>query len=341
MQQRGNTQQGNVDGGGVVPGSIPATRHAAQPGSRILDVRIQGRGRVGVSWLATVGAGVCRACCVLPGQVLSREMAFVAQTAPQRSPDLRVVAPMHPPAFGSPSPALRFQRLEGFTGNHVGSPHARKEQQHVGSQVGQVVVAGLVLPPTARDLPAQNDQLPLRGFSPLIADRKLVSPGFQVRHLRLQTIDMSPGVGLSPVEAAGIQEQRRREPVALKVQHGGRDERPDSPVPTEHALHHLEIRQWSDGNLDDEIQHGVTRAICFGDLAQRGRETFPLLGGAPSRDRAGQGASAARSRWASSGRSDRGHGTRTSSSAPPDRGATDAPDHARRHHLPRKARCPL
>jgi len=55
-----------------------------------------------MSRLATVGARVRRASGVLPDQAHPCQVAFVAQRAPQRSPDLRVIAPMHPPALDAP-----------------------------------------------------------------------------------------------------------------------------------------------------------------------------------------------------------------------------------------------
>ena len=87
-------------------------------------------------WQAALRTRVRRASGVLPDQAQPTQMTFVAQRAPERSPDLRVIAPMHPSALDSPSPALRLQRLEGFTRNQFCSPYARQQDQDVRRQVG-------------------------------------------------------------------------------------------------------------------------------------------------------------------------------------------------------------
>src|SRR5215470_2669039 len=127
-----------------------------------------------MSRLAAAGAGVRRASGVLPDQVQPTQVTFVAQRAPEGSPDLRVIAPVDPAPLRSASPTLRLERLEGFAGDQFGLPYGSEQDQDVGRQVGQVVVPGLILPPTARDLPAQDDQLALRWRSPLITHRELV-----------------------------------------------------------------------------------------------------------------------------------------------------------------------
>src|SRR5215831_4501218 len=96
---------------------------------------------------------------MLPEQAQPTQMTFVAQRAPERSPDLCVIAP------------------------------------------------------TAGDFSPEDSQFPFRGFPPWVADRELVTPGFQLRHLLFESINVAPRVGLSSVEAPGIQEQRGREPV--------------------------------------------------------------------------------------------------------------------------------
>lgn len=68
----------------------------------------------------------------------------------------------------------------------------------------QVVVASPVLPPTARDLPTQDDQLQNAWLAPTITDRKLVPPGLNPRELFLEAIDVPPGASLPAVEAAAI-----------------------------------------------------------------------------------------------------------------------------------------
>ena len=45
LHQRGDAQQGNVNGCGVVSGPIPATRKTAQPGSRIKRFGSQEQGK--------------------------------------------------------------------------------------------------------------------------------------------------------------------------------------------------------------------------------------------------------------------------------------------------------
>src|SRR5713101_497708 len=88
---------------------------------------------------------------------------------------------------------------------------------------------------------------------------------------------MLPRVGLSSIEAPSIPGQRGREAGGGEIHDGRRPQRPYPPVPAQNAPHLLRIGQWSDGNLDDEIEDSVTRAICFSNLAQCGRETLPCL----------------------------------------------------------------
>ncbi len=212
LQQRGDAQQGNVDRRGVVSGPIPATR-AAEPGACIKLFGVQSRRGIGMSWQAALRTRVRRASGVLPEQAQPTQMTLVVQRAPERSSDLRVIAPMHPPALDSPAPALRLERLEGFTCNQFCSPHARQEDQHVRRQVGQIVVSGLILAPAAGNFLPKDSRFPFRGFPPWVADRKSVTPGFQLSDLLFEPINVAARVGLSSIQAPSIQEQRGREPV--------------------------------------------------------------------------------------------------------------------------------
>jgi hypothetical protein len=63
------TPERDIDGGFIVPGPIPATRKAAQPGTRIELFGVECRICIGVGGLATLEAGVRCACGVLPGLV--------------------------------------------------------------------------------------------------------------------------------------------------------------------------------------------------------------------------------------------------------------------------------
>src|SRR2546425_5620044 len=96
------------------------------------------------------------------------EMTFVAQGAPECSPDLRVSAPGAPAPFDTAPPALRLEGLERFACDQVGLPHPGQQEQDGGRQVSQVVVPGLVLVPTPRDLPAQDGQSPFGWLSSLV-----------------------------------------------------------------------------------------------------------------------------------------------------------------------------
>src|SRR6266481_5896764 len=107
-----------------------------------------------MSRLTTVGARVRRASGVLPDQVQPTQVTFVAQRVPECSPD------------------LRLERLEGFAGDQFGFPHGSEQDQDVRREMCQVVVPGLILPPTARDLSAQDRQLPSAWLSSLITHRK-------------------------------------------------------------------------------------------------------------------------------------------------------------------------
>ena len=157
-------------------------------------------------------------------------MAFEAQTAPQRSSDLRVVAPMHPSPPGSPTPTLRLHRLEGFTRNEFGSPHARKQDQHIRRHVGQVIVSGLVLPPTAGDFSAQDSSFlsdrsrlgsPTANWSRLASSRATFYFSRSMWRLVWACRPSKPPVSRKSGEGAGCP----------KVQHCRRDQRPDFPVP--------------------------------------------------------------------------------------------------------------
>jgi hypothetical protein len=94
-------------------------------------------------------------------------------------------------------------------------------------------------------------------------------------------------VGLSAIQAAGIQEQRRREPIAGEIHHRRGHQRANPPVPAQYPLHSLEVRLGRNRNLEDEIEDGVAYAIWLGDLEQRGGETVPCL--QMRHDRVGQG----------------------------------------------------
>ena len=80
-----------------------------------------------MSRLATVGAGVRRASGILPDQVQPTQVTFVAQTSPECSPDLRVVAPVDPAPLRSTSPALRLERLEGLARDQVRFPYGSEQ----------------------------------------------------------------------------------------------------------------------------------------------------------------------------------------------------------------------
>ena len=88
---------------------------------------------------------------------------------------------------------------------------------------------------------------------------------------------MPAGVGLPPIEASAIEEQGRSEPVAIQVHHRRGYQRAHPPIPPEHPVDLRALGKLGDGNLDDAIEHGVARAIRFGDLPQGGGEHRPLL----------------------------------------------------------------
>src|SRR6266571_1098128 len=134
----------------------------------------------------------------------------------------------------------------------------------------QVVVPGLVLPPTPCDLPAQDDQLSLGWLSPPITHRKLVPPGFQLGDLFLEAINVSSGVGLSRIEATGIQEQRGREPLTVQIQDHSRHKLAQPPVPSQDPPHLLGVGKWSDRNLNNEVENGVPCPVGLGNLTQGG-----------------------------------------------------------------------
>src|SRR5205085_9654796 len=102
------------------------------------------------------------------------QVTFVAQRAPEGSPDLRIVAPIDPASLRSASPALRLHRLEGFARDQFRFPHGSEQDQDVRREMRQVVVPGLILPPTAGDLSAQHGQLPSAWLPSLITHRKLI-----------------------------------------------------------------------------------------------------------------------------------------------------------------------
>ncbi len=82
LQKIGYTQQGNINRGGVVPGPVPTTFKAAEPGTRIQYGSVKGWGGIRLGRLSTLRAGVRGASGVLPGEVHPCQMAFVAQASP-------------------------------------------------------------------------------------------------------------------------------------------------------------------------------------------------------------------------------------------------------------------
>src|SRR6266849_11044461 len=78
-------------------------------------------------------------------------MAFVSQNVPDVCSDRRVVAPVAPLAANAFAPPGGFERVERFATDEGTAPDRGKQQQDIGGQMRQFLVAGLIQSPTARD----------------------------------------------------------------------------------------------------------------------------------------------------------------------------------------------
>ena len=98
MSDQGGSKAGNVEGGGIVSGAIPATGgvRASEPGSPIIDRPEVSRRAIGVGRLTTTRAGMRGLARLLPFQPDARQVAFVSEHAPQLASNLRIVAPIPP-----------------------------------------------------------------------------------------------------------------------------------------------------------------------------------------------------------------------------------------------------
>ncbi len=106
-------------------------------------------GRLAAAW-----AGVRGVTRLLPFQANPSQKTLVAQHAPQFAPHLRIISPVAPAPFGSPSSSSRLHRFERFPRDEFTAKGGR--QQHIGGQMRQVVVPRFILAPTPGDLPAQD-----------------------------------------------------------------------------------------------------------------------------------------------------------------------------------------
>src|SRR5258708_4812987 len=93
---------------------------------------------------------------LLPFQTNTGQETLVAQDPPQFAPHLRVISPISPASFRSPSSSSRLHRLERFSGDEGAAKGGGEYQEHIGCQMREVVVPGFILAPTPRNLPTQH-----------------------------------------------------------------------------------------------------------------------------------------------------------------------------------------
>src|SRR5437588_8778435 len=107
----------------------------------------------------------------------------------------------------------------------------------------QIVIAVSIFLPAESDLAAHLGELANTRLASRIALREAVAAGFQLGCLRLQSVDMPTRVGLSPVKATTVQEQRGSNLIAIQIQDGSRNQRSDAPIPSKHVLHLLPVKR--------------------------------------------------------------------------------------------------
>src|SRR5260370_32835939 len=101
---------------------------------------------------------------------------------------------------------------------------------------------------------------------------------FESSHLGLELVDLSAGACLPAIKRARVQKKGTPHLIAVEIDAACRDQHSDSPIEAKNRAHLLESRLLLNRNLDDEIEHGVARAIWLDDFSQVGSLHLSRLG---------------------------------------------------------------
>lgn len=82
---------------------------------------------------------------LLPFQTDASQKTFVAQHAPELAPHLQIVPPVAPAPFRLPPSASGLHRLERLTRNQLTVKGGGKDQEHIRSQMSQILIPRLIL----------------------------------------------------------------------------------------------------------------------------------------------------------------------------------------------------
>src|SRR6266851_8910254 len=117
-------------------------------------------------------------------------MAFVAHNVPDVCSDGGGVAPVAPLAANAFAPPGGFERVERFATDEGTAPDRGEQQQDIGGQMRQFLVAGLIQSPTARDF--------------LIVESPVGIIGSQILAGGFEFVNLATRARLMPIHASGI-----------------------------------------------------------------------------------------------------------------------------------------
>src|SRR5437660_3236519 len=277
VTNEGRPQAGDIERSRVIAGAIPETGGigAAEPGSPVVDRFAMRGGCEGVSRAATAWAHMRGVARLLPFQTDTCQKAFVAKASPEVPAHLRVIAPIAPAPFCiTPAPG-GFHRLKRLPCDQLAVESRSQDQQDIGRQMREVVVSGLIFPPTSADLSAQDGKGFFGGGASWITYGEAIPLFFQGSHFCFELVNLAAQASLPSIKWARIQEKGVADLVAVEIDHTSRDQDSDAPIEAEHCLALLKGGRLVHRNLDDKIQHCVANAIGLDDFPQRGSERMP------------------------------------------------------------------
>src|SRR6266487_1203608 len=109
--ERGSPKPCNIECCGILTSPTPSAVLTTQPGPPMYDLAQMLRGLVGIRCFCAAWAGVRGPPWLLPKQVDPGKETLVFEHLPQYAPNLRIIAPVAPLAFGVSSSSLRLHRL--------------------------------------------------------------------------------------------------------------------------------------------------------------------------------------------------------------------------------------
>src|SRR5262249_12054777 len=152
--------------------------------------------------------------------------------------------------------------------------YACQKQQDIGRQMRQVTIAGVVFPPTARDLSLVQGQTSLHPRLTLLSFAERAEKRLEALRLAFEQINLAPGACLAPIEAARVQKKRTASLMSSQTNGAGRDQRAHAPTETKRPLYFLPFWSRSHEDFDDQIEDHIAGAIRFFHFTQAGRSRF-------------------------------------------------------------------